>query len=411
MNIKNPVDYKFYTALTWFMRFIATTTKSLCWLFLLQKSAFAAVQNIDILYVKLRSEMSAEPLLLKQPADNKTLAGAKLAIEDSNTTGRFLKQHYQLTVVEDNNAEGLIGQLKRLLSAQEAPGTVLVDVPENAFNVVSEVIRGSGALVMNISSREDALRQSQCTVNVLHTVPSRAMLADAMTQYLMSRRWREWFLVSGNSDGDKAFANALQRSAKRFGAKIVEQKQWSFDTDLRRVAQKEIPLFTQHDDYDVVVVADEQHLFDKYFPGNTWLPRPVVGTEGLVPTGWHWTLEQWGATQLQNRFYSQFAREMTESDYAAWLAVRAISEAVTRTKSTASDVLYDYLLSDSFELAAFKGRKLSFRAWNGQLRQPIPLVHPNGLTALLPLEGYMHPVTDLDTLGYDKPEVRCNMAK
>ncbi len=393
------------------MRFIATTTKSLCWLFLLQKSAFAAVQNIDILYVKLHAEMSAEPLLLKQPADNKTLAGAKLAIEDSNTTGRFLKQHYQLTVVEDNNAEGLIGQLKRLLSAQEAPGTVLVDVPENAFNAVSEVIRGSGALVMNISSREDALRQSQCAVNVLHTVPSRAMLADAMTQYLISRRWREWFLVSGNSDGDKAFASALQRSAKRFGAKIVEQKQWSFDTDLRRVAQKEIPLFTQHDDYDVVVVADEQHLFDKYFPGNTWLPRPVVGTEGLVPTGWHWTLEQWGATQLQNRFYSQFAREMTESDYAAWLAVRAISEAVTRTKSTASDVLYDYLLSDSFELAAFKGRKLSFRAWNGQLRQPIPLVHPNGLTALLPLEGYMHPVTDLDTLGYDKPEVRCNMAK
>ena len=393
------------------MRFIATTTKSLCWLFLLQKSAFAAVQNIDILYVKLHAEMSAEPLLLKQPADNKTLAGAKLAIEDSNTTGRFLKQHYQLTVVEDNNADGLIGQLKRLMSAQEAPGTVLVDVPENAFSAVSDVIRGSGALVMNISSREDALRQSQCAAKVLHTVPSRAMLADAMTQYLMSRRWREWFLVSGNSDGDKAFANALQRSAKRFGAKIVEQKQWSFDTDLRRVAQKEIPLFTQYDDYDVVVVADEQHLFDKYFPGNTWLPRPVVGTEGLVPTGWHWTLEQWGATQLQNRFYSQFAREMTESDYAAWLAVRAISEAVTRTKSTASDVLYDYLLSDSFELAAFKGRKLSFRAWNGQLRQPIPLVHPNGLTALLPLEGYMHPVTDLDTLGYDKPEVRCNMAK
>lgn len=393
------------------MRFIATTTKSLCWLFLLQKSAFAAVQNIDILYVKLHAEMSAEPLLLKQPADNKTLAGAKLAIEDSNTTGRFLKQHYQLTVVEDNNADGVISQLKRLLSVQEAPGTVLVDVPENAFNAVSEVIRGIGALVMNISSREDALRQSQCAAKVLHTVPSRAMLADAMTQYLMSRRWREWLLISGNSDGDKAFANALQRSAKRFGAKIVEQKQWSFDTDLRRVAQKEIPLFTQYDDYDVVVVADEQHLFDKYFPGNTWLPRPVVGTEGLVPTGWHWTLEQWGATQLQNRFYSQFAREMTESDYAAWLAVRAISEAVTRTKSTASDVLYDYLLSDSFELAAFKGRKLSFRAWNGQLRQPIPLVHPNGLTALLPLEGYMHPVTDLDTLGYDKPEVRCNMAK
>lgn len=411
MNIKNPVDYKFYRALTWFMRFIATTSKCLCGLFLLQNTALASVQKIDILYVQQLPEMSAEPLLLKQPADNKTLAGAKLAIEDSNTTGRFLKQHYQLNVVVDDTTKGLIDQLKSALAAEDAPGVVLIDVPESAFSAISKVVLNSGALVMNISSREDALRQSQCTARMLHTVPSRAMLADAMTQYLMSRRWREWFLVTGNSKGDKAFSSAVQRSAKRFGAKIVEQKQWSFDTDLRRVAQKEIPLFTQHDDYDVVVVADEQHLFDKYFPGNTWLPRPIVGTEGLVPTGWHWTLEQWGATQLQNRFYSQFARVMTGSDYAAWLAVRAISEAVTRTKSTASDVLYDYLLSDSFELAAFKGRKLSFRAWNGQLRQPIPLVHPNGLTALLPLEGYMHPVTDLDTLGYDKPEVRCNMAK
>ncbi|MCP4234824.1 MAG: ABC transporter substrate-binding protein, partial [Aestuariibacter sp.] len=256
------------------MRFIATTTTSLCWLFLLQKSAFAAVQNIDILYVKLHAEISAEPLLLKQPADNKTLAGAKLAIEDSNTTGRFLKQHYQLNVVVDDTTNGLIDQLTAALAVDDTPGVVLIDVPESAFSAISKVVLNSGALVMNISSREDALRQSQCAEKMLHTVPSRAMLADAMTQYLMSRRWREWFLVSGNSDGDKAFANALQRSAKRFGAKIVEQKEWSFDTDLRRVAQKEIPLFTQHDDYDVVVVANEQHSFDKYFPGNTWLPRP-----------------------------------------------------------------------------------------------------------------------------------------
>lgn len=411
LNIKNPAYYNIYTALTWFWRHIATTTKGLCWLFLWQQSAQAAVQNINILYVQQRQEVSAEPLLLKQAASNKTLAGATLAIDDSNTTGRFLKQHYQLTVVEGSNTGELISQLNALFAAQDAPVAVLVDVPESDFSAISNAVLSHGALVMNVSNRDDALRQSQCRARLLHTVPSRAMLADAMTQYLMSRRWREWFVVAGNTEDDQAYLSALQRAAKRFGAKIVEQKNWSFDTDLRRVAQQEIPLFTQHDDYDVVVVADEQHAFDKYFPGNTWLPRPVVGTEGLVPTGWHWTLEQWGATQLQNRFYSQFAREMTESDYAAWLAVRAISEAVTRTRSAAPGELYNYLISDGFELAAFKGRKLSFRAWSGQLRQPIPLVHPNGLTALLPLDGYMHPVTDLDTLGFDKPEVRCNMAK
>src|ERR1700742_816408 len=34
--------------------------------------------------------------LVMQPADNNGLAGAELAIEDNNTTGKFLNQHYTL---------------------------------------------------------------------------------------------------------------------------------------------------------------------------------------------------------------------------------------------------------------------------------------------------------------------------
>jgi ABC transporter substrate binding protein (PQQ-dependent alcohol dehydrogenase system) len=99
---------------------------------------------------------------------------------------------------------------------------------------------------------------------------------------------------------------------------------------------------------------------------------------------------------------------MTEIDYAGWAAVRSISEAVTRTKSIDRDTLYNYLISDQFELAAFKGRPLSFRNWNGQLRQSIPLVHPHGLVTQSPQEGYLHPVSELDTLGFDKTEVTCD---
>ena len=37
--------------------------------------------------------------LVEQPADNDGLAGARLAIEDNNTTGKFLNQHFTLQEV------------------------------------------------------------------------------------------------------------------------------------------------------------------------------------------------------------------------------------------------------------------------------------------------------------------------
>ncbi|MFS1704955.1 branched-chain amino acid ABC transporter substrate-binding protein, partial [Alteromonas sp. AMM-1] len=131
----------------------------------------------------------------------------------------------------------------------------------------------------------------------------------------------------------------------------------------------------------------------------------------MKAASWHRSIEQWGALQLQNRFFDTNGRPMNEDDYNAWLAVRAVSEAVTRTKSANSATLYQYLMSDKFDLAAFKGRKLTFRNWNGQLRQPIPLVQPESLVSQSPQQGFLHPNTDLDTLGYDKPEVRCSMAQ
>jgi ABC transporter substrate binding protein (PQQ-dependent alcohol dehydrogenase system) len=108
---------------------------------------------------------------------------------------------------------------------------------------------------------------------------------------------------------------------------------------------------------------------------------------------------------------------MRAKDYAAWAAVRAIAEAATRAKATvfteADEIdaagVRAYLLSEKFQLAAFKGRKMSFRGWNGQLRQPMPLVHPRALVALAPIAGFLHPVTEMDTLGLDRPESKCEV--
>lgn len=369
-------------------------------------NGYAQELSINIIYVEQLHKSVAQPLKLKQIPDNISQAGALLAIEDSNTTGRFLGHKYQLTVVQAESSEKIIAALQSLTTG--TPLLIVANVPTTTLLRVTDYAVKQAGLVINAGSYDDALRKNQCRDGLLHTLASRTMLTDALAQYFISRRWRKWFVISGEQESDIAYLHALERSARRFGVEFVEQKTWRFDTDLRRVAQREVPLFTQGKDYDVVVVADESDLFGNYIPNNTWLPRPVAGTHGLSPVSWHWSLEQWGATQLQNRFYESFNREMRDKDYAAWLAVRSISEAVTRTQQISPKVLYNYMQSAAFELAAFKGRKLSFRPWNGQLRQPIPLVHQRGLTSLSPQEGYLHPHTDLDTLGYDKPEVKCN---
>jgi ABC transporter substrate binding protein (PQQ-dependent alcohol dehydrogenase system) len=233
------------------------------------------------------------------------------------------------------------------------------------------------------------------------------MRADALAQYMLKKRWREWFLVVGQTPEDQLYAAAIKRAAKRYGMKLVAEKAWDNTYDARRTAQADVPQFTQGEDYDVLVVADEQGLFGEYLDYRTWIPRPVIGTQGLIATAWHRTHEQWGAVQLQNRFKEAAGRWMEEEDYAAYLAVRAIGEASVRAKSNQVRAIKDYMLSDAFALQGYKGKPLSFRLWDGQLRQPILLAAPRSLVGVAPLDGFLHPKSELDTLGYDQPESTC----
>lgn len=367
----------------------------------------STVTNIKMLYLEEYQERPpALSNIFPRPEDQGE-QGAHLGVADSNTTGRFLRQRYDISVSRVADQTAALQSARSFVD--EGLAFILANVSaETALLLARDSSISGKAVVFNVGSTEDQLRATQCTTGLLHTTPSRAMLADALAQFLIRRKWQKWLLLKGPQTADKAWVDALNRSAKRFGGKITDERTWSFNTDLRRTAQQELPLFTQARSYDVVLVADEIGDVGEYVSYNTWLPRPVAGTQGLVPVGWHRVLEQWGAKQLQNRFREQAGRTMNDVDYAAWVAVRAIAEAVTRSKSTQPAAVYRYLLSGDFELAAFKGRSLSFRSWNGQLRQPIPLVQPRAMVSQSPQEGFLHPQTELDTLGYDAQETNCS---
>jgi ABC transporter substrate binding protein (PQQ-dependent alcohol dehydrogenase system) len=341
--------------------------------------------------------------IIPEPRDA-GLRGAELAIIDSNSTGRFLNHSYTLQTANADSPQALLDAAQAL--HQQGLRLFVVNAPVDTLRQLSAALPDS--LLFNAGSADDSLRSTACLNNVLHTLPSRAMLADALAQFLTVRRWNRWLLIVGQTPDDQAYAAALRRAAKRFGHTIVAEKAWSFDNDQRRSAQADMPLFTQTTEYDVVLVADERGDFGEYVPYQTWYPRPVAGTQGLTPVGWHKSVETYGAAQLQKRFEALAGRWMNDRDFAAWMAVRSIASAVTKLRQADPMVIRQAELSDQLPLDGFKGRKLSYRAWNGQLRQPIPIVQPRALVSTSPQDGFLHPVTELDTLGYDKPEVTCH---
>lgn len=365
--------------------------------------AAEAPLQVQIGYLGYRPDPG--PLLsnvIPEPADAGR-RGAELAIIDSNSTGAFLNQRYSLTSATVDTPDALLAAAQ----AQHAQGLRLfvINAPAASLRQLSAALPDS--LLFNAGSPDDRLRSSDCLGNVLHTLPSRAMLADALAQFLVVRKWQKALLIVGPTEDDQAYAAALRRAAKRFGVQLVAEKAWRFDNDQRRSAQADMPLFTQTAEYDVVLVADERGDFGEYVPYQTWYPRPVAGTQGLTPTGWHKTVETYGAAQLQKRFEALAGRWMNDRDFAAWMAVRSVASAVSKLRQVEPMAIRQVEISEQLPLDGFKGRKLSYRPWNGQLRQPIPLVQPRALVSTSPQDGFLHPTNEMDSLGYDKPEVTC----
>jgi ABC transporter substrate binding protein (PQQ-dependent alcohol dehydrogenase system) len=351
--------------------------------------------------------------LVEQPAANDGIAGARLAIDDNNTTGKFLNQHFTLEELRIADGEDVARAATALASRN---GFVIADLPAEALLKAADALRDRGTVLLNAGSIDDRLREEDCRPNVIHVAPTRSMLADALAQYLVWKQWKRWILVVGSHETDKLYAAALRRAAARFGAKIVQERIFEDTGGARRtdsgvtLIQRQMPVFTQQAPaYDVLVAADESEVFASYLPYRTWDPRPVAGSAGLVPTSWDAAHDQWGAIQMQNRFIKLNSRRMTALDMQAWTAVRMIGEATSRTNSSQPKPVFDFLKGPDFSIAAFKGQRLTLRDWNLQLRQPILLVDGRMVVSVSPQEGFLHQVSELDTLGVDRPETRCKL--
>lgn len=364
--------------------------------------AEAQPNTTNIVYLKLkRTTPAGTPSYLTSPTDE-GIAGAEIGIEDANITGKFLG--YSLTLAHINALDSAA------TDAITHASVVLIDSPDAQYQeaVRSVVSINPSALVVNVASGKDAFRHMHCELNVLHTYPSYQMKADALGQWLRTKRLSSVLTLRGAHESDEAYLNAFLRTAKKFKLNIVEKKTWQASFDLRRSAFSEIPLFTRtKKPYGAIFAADTQSQYAYSLPFNTHLIVPIMGAAGLKPLGWHFTHEQWGARQLQNRFKDKFSRTMNEVDFAAYAAIIAISTALQRSESSDSENngsvtgtrLFNALVEGQLSIAAYKGRQLTFRKGTRQLRQPMALAHEEALVIHAPLPGFLHQRDELDTLG------------
>ena len=394
-RVRNPLATLATLAMAGLAALCAVQTQAATW------QALLVTATDDPRHTRLRHEKAypGHPSGPVRPALDVALEESQMNLESS---GHQLK----LDALEWDgaSASALVADINR-----KAPHYLVLDMPlaqQQALMAQFSALK-TKPVVFNVAEGADVLRGSACHPNWLHTAPSQRMLADAWAQWLSSRGWRDVLWLVGPSPADKALREVWAAAIKRHGLKAKAERSFVLSGDPRQREQGNPRLLTAEPGHDAVLVLDTDGEFARTLPYATALPRPVVGSSGLVPLAWHPQWDRYGAPQLNRRFAKQAKRPMTGHDWAAWVAIKSIVTVLEDQPKATLPQQLAALRSGQVTVDGFKGGTVSFRAWDGQLRQPIFLAHGDGVAVQTPIEGAMHPRDVLDTLGTDERESTC----
>lgn len=337
--------------------------------------------------------------------DRRAFAGAQVGIAELKRLERAAKARFALERRTVADAAGMIAAIRGMRAA--GTGFFLLDAPDAAVAEAAAATADLGAVLFNTTAAGDSLRNADCQPHLFHTAASRAMLADAVAQYLKSRKWNDALVLRGPLPEDAATVRAFVRAAELFGLEIVDVRDFVLGGDPEERERNDLDFLTGAADYDAVFVADADGEFALGAPYATRLPAPVVGAGGLVPRVWHWSYLRHGAPQVHGRFERMHGRRMGGADWGVWVAMRIVGHAVARARTTDPEAIAAFLREGRLRVDGSKGPGMGFRPWNNQLRQPILLTTPEWTVARAPVEGFRHRVTDLDTLGYEERDTAC----
>lgn len=326
--------------------------------------------------------------------------GVQMALDESD----FELQAVNASVAFKSQGAATLDAARAAAIAAEKAGAavLLTDLPADWTLAVTDAVK---LPVINLSDADDRLRQQDCRARLFHTMPSERMRTDALAQTLVSRKWSKLLLLIGPSPEDQLRAATAQASIKRYGLQVVGTKPFKLSGDPRERDLANPLLLTAGATYDAVWVVDSDGEFARGLPYRIVLPRPVVGDAGLVALAWHSQFERYGAPQVVRRFVKAVKRPMTAHDWAAWMAGKTLVAIATAVPKGPAAAWAQALVKTPVD--GSKGGSLTYRPWDGQLRQTMLLTDGQGVISQAPIDGLLHPTNVLDTLGADAPEKLC----
>src|SRR5262245_15415413 len=183
--------------------------------------------RITIGFVEIDGDPRHEPLKAYERLVLKTrehpYVGAQVGIDEAAALTRVLKIDFALERITVKSAEEVAPAVTKAMAERNIQFFV-VDAPAESFKPLAAAVRGKDVLLFNATASEDYLRREVCAREVVHTLPSLAQSMDGLTQYLVSRKWRDYLVLQGPAPADAATVKAFEASVKKFGARVIAKK-------------------------------------------------------------------------------------------------------------------------------------------------------------------------------------------
>jgi ABC-type branched-subunit amino acid transport system substrate-binding protein len=361
------------------------------------------------------------------------IMGTQLGAEEADVTAGMFGTKVELIIEDAVTSENVVS-LTSKLSSLEHLSAIVAALDDQTTARVSDVTQQQRLVCLNTAARGGVLRGEQCHRLTFHVEPDVAMYTHAMGQWLVHNNRKRWhFVVAEDSAAQEVYHRASRFLQKQGGINLGHSLIAPGRSDYTEVVA---PL--ARGDAEAIVVAlrgeELRHFLVQYKASGlkallAGIPLDMLALwqagaeslQGVWVTSWYHELERFSARELNRRFLRRFEKRAEGFAWTNWAAVKLVVEGVLRSASTDAMALVNYL-EGAPQFDGHKGKALTFRDWNHQLRQPLYVLKareskPDNPWNLLELLGEMpSPATRgksvaevLDTLGEPQAESTCRL--
>ncbi len=363
--------------------------------------------------------------------------GAELGAAEAVRLAELFDRRFELVTARATGPEEVERATQRLVK-EDRVYAIVGGLDDATCLLLSQLAERQGFLFFNVGCRDDALRNERCRRTTFHVEASTAMYVDALAQWLVgSAGLRRWYFVSPASEAGAAVYHRAQHALRKQGGEeignvaVPPQTEEHAELFERLVEARPDVVFLGLAEKAQAAFLRRYHRLGSPFElagpfvsaVQLW-NAPAEERAGIWPTLWHHELFRFGAGQLGDRFTKLSERPLDSRGWASWMAVKILAETVMRAGTTEASELVRFLEADRTQFDGHKGKKLTFRSWDHQLRQPLYLVRaemqgPNQWDVLehvaeLPLGRPDSRRTSqelLDQLGDLQTETRCQFGE